>query len=190
MHPYKIVITQSLNKRNWKIRTTLCQDLFRNVPPTHVLLLTDEVHFRFSGTVNKQNFRYWSQNNLQELHQRPVHSPKVTVWCAIFEFGVWGPYFFWRRKCYSNGGLETVLWCAWNLSQAEIGWSVCQVRERELVVTTRWRENAHSSLFVWNFARHVSWAYCLIARWHIAERPPRSSDLILFLWSCLKSQVY
>jgi hypothetical protein len=26
--------------------------------------------------------------------QRPLHSPKVTVWCAIFESGVWGPYFF------------------------------------------------------------------------------------------------
>jgi hypothetical protein len=39
-------------------------------------------------------FWYWSHNNLRELHQRPLHSPKVTVWCAIFDFGVWGPYFF------------------------------------------------------------------------------------------------
>jgi hypothetical protein len=45
-------------------------------------------------TVNKQNFRYWCHSNPRELHQRPLHSPKVTVWCAIFEFGVWGPYFF------------------------------------------------------------------------------------------------
>ena len=44
--------------------------------------------------VNKQNFRYWSQNNPRELHQRPLHSPKVTVWCAMGSFGVWGPYFF------------------------------------------------------------------------------------------------
>ena len=44
--------------------------------------------------VNKQNFRYWSQNNPHELHQRPLHSPKVTVWCAMGSFEVWGPYFF------------------------------------------------------------------------------------------------
>jgi hypothetical protein len=23
-----------------------------------------------------------------------LHSPKVTVWCTIFEFGMWDPYFF------------------------------------------------------------------------------------------------
>jgi hypothetical protein len=39
-------------------------------------------------------FRYWSHNKHRELHQRPLHSPSVTVWCANFEFGVWGPYFF------------------------------------------------------------------------------------------------
>jgi hypothetical protein len=55
---------------------------------------SDEAHFHLSGTVNKQNFRYWSHSNPWELHQRPLHSPKVTVWCAIFEFGMWGPYFF------------------------------------------------------------------------------------------------
>ena len=44
--------------------------------------------------VNKQNFRYWSQNNPRELHQRPLHTPKVTVWCAMGSFEVWGPYFF------------------------------------------------------------------------------------------------
>jgi hypothetical protein len=50
----------------------------------------DEAHFHLSGTINKQNFRYWSHNNPRELH----HSPKVTVWCAIFEFGAWGRTFF------------------------------------------------------------------------------------------------
>jgi hypothetical protein len=34
--------------------------------------------------VNKQNFRHWSYNNPWELHQRSLHSPKITVWCAIF----------------------------------------------------------------------------------------------------------
>jgi hypothetical protein len=46
------------------------------------------------GTVNKQTFQYWPVDSPRELHERPLHSPRVTVWCAMAEFGVWGPYFF------------------------------------------------------------------------------------------------
>jgi len=44
---------------------------------------SDEAHFHISGTVNKQNVRYWAAENPQTIHQRPLHSPKVTVWCAL-----------------------------------------------------------------------------------------------------------
>ena len=44
--------------------------------------------------VNKQNFRYWSDSNPRQLHERPLHGPKVTAGCAMGNFGVWGPYFF------------------------------------------------------------------------------------------------
>jgi hypothetical protein len=84
MRPYKIVIAQELSERHCKTRTTLCRELLQNVPRTAVLLFTDEAHFHLSGTVKKQNFRYWSHNNPRELRQRPIHSPKVTVWCASF----------------------------------------------------------------------------------------------------------
>jgi hypothetical protein len=47
-----------------------------------------------NSCVNKQNFRYWSETNPQQVHERPLHSARVTVWCAIAEFGVVGPYFF------------------------------------------------------------------------------------------------
>jgi len=43
--------------------------------------------------VNKQNFCYWSATNFIELHERPLHSSKVTVWCAVSSFGIIGPYF-------------------------------------------------------------------------------------------------
>jgi hypothetical protein len=51
-------------------------------------------NFHLSGTVNKQNFRYWAAENPPELHSRPLHSPKVTVWCTVSSIGVIGPYFF------------------------------------------------------------------------------------------------
>jgi hypothetical protein len=58
------------------------------------LMMSDEAHFHLSGFVNKQNFRYWSATNPIELHERPLHSSKVTVWCAISSFVIIGPYFF------------------------------------------------------------------------------------------------
>jgi len=88
MHPYKIVVTQQLIEKDWETYSTVCRDLLRNVPLGDIMLFTDKAHVHLSGMVNKQNFRYWSQKNPQELHQRPLHSPKVTVWCAIFEFSV------------------------------------------------------------------------------------------------------
>jgi hypothetical protein len=51
-------------------------------------------NFHLSGTVNKQNFRYWAAENPPELHARPLHSPKVTVWRTLSSIGVIGPYFF------------------------------------------------------------------------------------------------
>lgn len=58
-------------------------DLLKHVLPTDVLHFTHEAHFHLSVTVNKQNFRYWYDNNPQELHQRPLHDPQVTVVCRF-----------------------------------------------------------------------------------------------------------
>ena len=47
MHPYKMEIEQELSDRDFETRVTLCQDLFRNIPRTAVLLFSD-----LSSTVN------------------------------------------------------------------------------------------------------------------------------------------
>jgi hypothetical protein len=56
--------------------------------------MTDEAHYHLSGCVNKQNFLYWAEENPQQLHQWPLHSARVTVWCGVANFRVTGPYFF------------------------------------------------------------------------------------------------
>ena len=58
------------------------------------LLMLDEAHFHLTRFVNKQNYRYWSDANPQLLHETPLHSPKITVWCGVARFGIIGPYFF------------------------------------------------------------------------------------------------
>ena len=69
-----------------------CQHILANVPPTAILLTSDEAHFHLTDCVNKQNFRYWARANPHE--KRQLHSERVTDWCAVGEFGVLGPYFF------------------------------------------------------------------------------------------------
>jgi hypothetical protein len=32
--------------------------------------------------------------NPKEMHEMPLHSPRVTVWCGVGTFGILGPYFF------------------------------------------------------------------------------------------------
>ena len=58
------------------------------------LIMSDEAHFHVNGTVNKQNFRYWASENPRELHQPPLHSPKVTVWCGLEKCGIFCSFFF------------------------------------------------------------------------------------------------
>jgi len=64
----------------------------------HNLWMSDEAHFHLSGFVNKQNFRYWSERNPCNLHEKPLHSEKVTVWCAVSSRGIIGPYFFENER--------------------------------------------------------------------------------------------
>ena len=65
-----------------------------------ILMMSDEVHFHLDGYVNKQNCRFWAAENPRELHQRRLHTVKVSVWCGISKVGIVGPYFL--KKGYSN----------------------------------------------------------------------------------------
>jgi len=56
--------------------------------------MTDEAHFHLNGTVNKQNFRHWSDYNPHELHYCHLHDPNMTVWRGVSAVGIIGPYFF------------------------------------------------------------------------------------------------
>jgi hypothetical protein len=64
------------------------------------LIMPDEAHFELSGCVNKQNTRYWSEANPNELHLQPLHSHRVTVLFGISAFGIIGPF--------GGGGAVTV----------------------------------------------------------------------------------
>ncbi len=55
---------------------------------------TDEAHFDLFGNVNRQNMRYYSETNPLQTIEKPLHSSRVTVWCAVLGKAIIGPYFF------------------------------------------------------------------------------------------------
>ena len=71
-----------------------CEVLLEVVPEDAIVFFCDEAHFHLCGSVNKQNMRCRADTNPRQLHERPLHSPKVTVWCAISSGGIIGSWFF------------------------------------------------------------------------------------------------
>ncbi|GFX91764.1 DUF4817 domain-containing protein [Trichonephila clavipes] len=59
------------------------------VPDFHKrILFSDEAHFWLNGYVNKQNCCIWSAANPQLYVETPLHSEKLTVWCALWAGGI------------------------------------------------------------------------------------------------------
>ena len=89
-----------MSERDLIRRKEFCErmiDILEDDPNT-VLMMSDEAHYHLNGYVNKQNFRYWATTNPRELHEKPLHSPKVTVWCGVTGTEVVGPYFFRKEE--------------------------------------------------------------------------------------------
>lgn len=92
-HPYKLTMVQDLKPRDYVARRNACETLL-GMPQDSLVFFSDEAHFHLSGCVNKQNMRYWSPHNPRILYERPLHSERVTVWCALSRVRIIGPWFF------------------------------------------------------------------------------------------------
>ena len=71
---------------------TISEVLVDSLPNDALVFFSEEAHFHLSGCVNKQNMGCWSERNPRELHERSLHSDRVTVWCAISRVAIIGPY--------------------------------------------------------------------------------------------------
>jgi len=115
---------------------------------------------------------YWAQTNPDQLHQRPLHSVKVTVCCAVSCRGMIGPYFFEDEE----GSAVTVT-------------SQRYVNTLETFLAPR-LHSLHGSL--WQ-QLDVCLGDRIISKNANIAWPPRSPDLSVcdyFLWGHLKSVVY
>lgn len=93
-HPYKIQMVQELKPQDRAHRLQFANDMLEKFTNFNNIFFSDEAHFHLNGHVNRQNCRYWSDTNPKLKHQKPLHSPKVTVWAALSARGIIGPYFY------------------------------------------------------------------------------------------------
>jgi hypothetical protein len=186
-HPYKIMVVQELLQRDWLNRQAACETILKNVPCDAVVLTSDEAHFHLSGYVNKQNFRYWARQNPRELHQRPLHSERVTVWCAVAQFGLIGPYFF------EEEGRTVTVTCQRYVKMLR---DFLQPRINDLGNTPLWFQQDGATAHTANESRAVlrgMFPGRLISQRGDIAWPARSPDLSpcdYFLWGYLKAEVF
>ena len=62
------------------------------------IIFSDETHFDLGGSVNKQNYRIWSTENLHAYIEKPTHLKRVTVWCRFWSRGIIRPLFFGNEQ--------------------------------------------------------------------------------------------
>ncbi|XP_039280434.1 uncharacterized protein LOC120350562 [Nilaparvata lugens] len=193
LHPYKIQIVHALNPTDYPIRVGFCEHMLQlfedNQLLVHNLWMSDEANFHLSGNVNKQNFRYWAVLNPQELHERPLHSPKVTVWCAMSTNGIIDPYFFED----DNGHAVTVTSARY--VQMLNNFLIPELRQFHVNEDTYFQQDgatSHTARVSMDLMRNL-FPNRLISRNGDIQWPPRSPDLSscdFFLWGYLKSKVF
>jgi hypothetical protein len=87
-----------LKQPDFAARIRFCRWLLQNVHDGFVdpqlLFMTNEARFHVSGRVGAQNVRIRSDDNPHAIHQVPLHSEKVGVWCALSPRRITGPIFF------------------------------------------------------------------------------------------------
>lgn len=191
-HPYKLMVVQQLNEGDFAQRQLFAermQMIFadENEP---VIMMSDEAHFYLCGSVNKQNCRYWAAENPRELHQRPLHSEKVSVWCAVSRLGVIGPYFFEDAQ-----GATATVNSERYIAMLE-NFFIPELRRRGIDTRNVWFQQdgatAHTARASMEVVHRIFPGH-VISRFGDVPWPPRSPDLSAadyFLWGYLKAKVY
>jgi hypothetical protein len=73
-----MVLVQELSDRDMANYSTAAERLIRILSDDVIILMTDVALNHLSGCVNRQNFRYWAEENPLQFQQRPLHRARVT----------------------------------------------------------------------------------------------------------------
>lgn len=190
-HPYKLQLVQQLYPADKMARINFAeQELQRiNQDPGRLLRIafSDEAHFHIDGAVNRHNCRYWAPKNPTWVREQGLHSPRTTVWAAMWEGGIIGPIFF-DRNVDSDSYLKML--------ETEFYPEVEQRGLKETMIFMQDGAPPHFAIIVRNWLNQKfpnRWIGRGTANDLNIPWPPRSPDLTpcdFFLWGFLKSKVY
>lgn len=94
---YVIQVHQQLHPRDYRSRVEYCARIlalqYENPEFLKNVWFSDEAHFHLSGYVNRRTNRFLGFARPDEVQEVPLHSAKVSVWCAVSGHGIIGPYF-------------------------------------------------------------------------------------------------
>lgn len=191
-HPFKLAVCHQLSQADKIQRVNFCNRMSEILEENDnaVILMSDEAHFHLDGAVNKQNLRFWCADNPRILAERPQHSLRVTVWCAVCEKGIIGPYFF-----EDNDG-RTVTVNAQRYRDMLEEYFLPELRRQRIEIRNVWFQQdgatAHTARISMEFLRRT-FPTRVISRFGDVTWPSRSPDLTIpdfFLWGFLKARVY
>lgn len=192
LFPYKIQICQKLKEGDYECRVRFCvwlkEKLNEDANFLGRLIMSDEAHFSLNGCVNRQNLRFWATENPKETMEVPLHSLRVTVWCALTETSIIGPFFFETpdgQTTTVNGERYGAMLREYFIPEADNMDLVNPFFQQDGATCHTTRVNM--TILRERFPRQV------ISRFGDVEWPARSPDLSpldFFLWGYLKGRVY
>jgi len=187
-HPYKTQLVQHLAEDDFDRRVEFCQwavEMCDSNPNfSKEILFSDEAIFYLNGHVNRQNTRFWSDNNpYWSSDSKAQGDPRVMVWCGIWNDRIIGPYFFDKSVTGATylELLEDKIW-----PEIELFYGLGQAWFQQDGAPAHYHKDVRQWL---DMKMPGRW----IGRRGPVEWPPRSPDLTLpdfFLWGYLKSKVY
>lgn len=194
-HPYKMKMLQELAEDDPDRRMEFCEIMTEKIAQHEDYLrsicFSDECSFFLTGTVNRQNVRYWSDHNPHWYREGHTQYPqKLNVWAGILGDHIVGPFFI-------EGNLTGPLYL--NMLQNEIEPEINRLIQanpeefQDLEIT--FQQDGAPPHYFRQVRTHLDNVYRnrWIGRRGPLEWPPRSPDLTpmdFFLWGYLKSKVF
>lgn len=197
-YPYKLQSCHQLLPSDTVEREAFARWAFSKIEqdPSWVfnILWTDEAHFSLQGDVSTHNCRIWVTSNPRVYTEKPLHSPKVTVWCGFTGSFIIGPLFF-ETQCPVNGWKTVTVNAQRYLTLLREKVVPC-LREKDALSTVTFMQDgatSHTAIRVKEFLIQTFGEERIISRRCKFPWPSRSPDLTpadFWLWGYLKSRVY
>lgn len=96
MRPYRLKMVHALAENDYVPRVRFAEWFLEVTEDPNFLsrvLWSDEAHFYLNGKVCGNQCIIWDTDNPHEYREKPLHSEKVTVWCAFTNKFILPPYF-------------------------------------------------------------------------------------------------